>query len=311
MGSALIDVMRARFAPSRLSRSWSQALRPTEAERFARQVSLRWEQAAAELEELIRARGWEPALEDTAEMEDPGSAGAPPARLDLGAAPPRPREAGPPRADPARATRSSLDREAATEGRPRMDPFQVVGQGLESWNVSGEPAVDAPPRVRGATAEPLLEPGLPGSLESADPMPPLETRGRPRSEERVPSRRPLGADGGNAPGRRVDRAPAWRDPSDLEGVQAVVRGSLETGADFPRRHGGGPLGEGASARPGRGFPASEESPRSPRRAGGPGAPAVALGNSRRSTPPEPRLDILIEEARRRAEALEDWERTGF
>ena len=116
MGSALIDVMRARFAPSRLSRSWSQALRLTEAETFARQVSLRWEQAAAELEELIRARVWEPALEDTAEMEDPGSAGASPARFDRGGAHPRAREAGPPRAeDPARRMRFSPVGEAFPE----------------------------------------------------------------------------------------------------------------------------------------------------------------------------------------------------
>ena len=54
MGSALIELLRARFAPSGVSRSWSRALRPTEAERFVRQVSLRWVRAAAELEDLIR-----------------------------------------------------------------------------------------------------------------------------------------------------------------------------------------------------------------------------------------------------------------
>ena len=315
MGSALIDVMRARFAPSRLSRSWSQALRPTEAETFARQVSLRWEQAAAELEELIRARVWEPALEDTAEMEDPGSAGASPARFDRGGAHPRAREAGPPRAeDPARRMRFSPVGESFPERPLWADPYRfIVAQGLEASSASGEPTGAAVPRARSARAdEPLLEPGsLRGREEPGDPMPPLEPRGRPRSEAGEPSRGAPGAREGDGTARRVDRAPPGRALSDLDELIAVARGSPETTPGFPRRHGRGASDDPAAVRPGGGFPASGESPRHLRRAGGPGAPSGAAESPRRGTPPEPRLDLLIEEARRRADALEDWERTGF
>jgi hypothetical protein len=145
-------------------------------------------------------------------------------------------------------------------------------------------------------------------------MMPIEPHRRFELEARGPSRGSPAVPPGEAPWRRAAPAPGpgGRPVFELDPRIAVPRAPLEE-PDVPRRDGGLSPRAGASARAAApGFPGHEESPRYRRRDGGPAAPAAASGRTpRRAASPGPPLDLLVEEARRRAEALEDWERTGF
>ena len=314
MGGALIELMRGRYGPSRVSSAWALASSPTGAERFAREVSFRWERAAADLEDLIRARMPPPGHEQTAETAATAPPGAAPARLHSGVVP-RDREADPPPAGPARRIPSFPVRPDAGGRRMPLEPSWTLAAGFEAWSdATGEGADPRPRRARGEGAPGgELEPEPLPCEESDHPISPEAPR-RLESKAWTPSRGSFAVGPGETPRRRVD--PGRREGSALDpgaGI-AVPHAPLEE-PPFPGRGGAASSPDAGASFLGAGrrrFHGLEESPRRLPRDGGSTAPADASGRSpRRFAPPGPPLELLVEEARRRAEALEDWERTGF
>lgn len=311
MGGALIDLMRGRYGPSGVSSAWALAASPTEAERFSREVSLRWERAAAELEELIRARMPAPEHERmalTVETAPPGRAAA---TLDRNLMP-RVRRADPPRTDPVRRIPFSADRQNPGGRRIALEPSRILAEGPEAWiDPHGELADALSRRGPGERVpEPEIEPGAPCPGESHPSMP-HEGRRRPESEAWAPSRGSRAAAPGEASWRRAGSSP--RDGADDDRLIPVPREPLEEPRLPSRGADAFSPGAGASFRAaGPAFHGFDENPRPLLRDGGPTAPAAASGRSpRRGASPGPPLELLVEEARRQAEALEDWERTGF
>ena len=98
---------------------------------------------------------------------------------------------------------------------------------------------------------------------------------------------------------------------DLDRIGAAPGSSLESPRFRPSGAGEFPPGAVGPVRPGPGVAGIDEITGHTRRAGGPVSTFGPGRSPRRRSPPGPRLDLLVEEARRRAEALEDWERTGF
>jgi hypothetical protein len=314
MGRALIDLVRARHAPSRLSTAWAAAARLTPAERLARDASLRWERAAAELEDLIRAR--RPAREPRAAYleVDPDPTGVDAPQVAPETARGRAARAGTGRWEPVRGGRL-VD---ATEAWPRgglRDREDIAADAIEERRWFREPAGSVPP---GIARPQLADPASvePGTDRGGEPLPewPLASR------RLGPSAGIHDAGTGAAAGRTDPGLPlepgAGLEPMPSGLVPVPDRSSgVGRGEDLrwlPRREAEpGPRASPARNALSERLPAPGDVHRALQREHGPVTPAGAGRHPGCPETPGLRLDILLEDARRRAESIEDWEATSF
>lgn len=317
MRNRLIDEVRARYSPEGLYVLWPAASRPAAAESFAAEVALRWEEGAEAMLEALRRLASRPEVErvsaDGRERADAGRAAPEEAEEEERRRPSRP--------IPADGLRAERQDGAAPEesARPRAPeagslPGEVPGRLRRGAPPAAEPAGES------ALREPAGSRGFPRPRPSAGPSAAAEAaEGRAPGSMAVPpvarARRAGGEDLDRTEELRLGaateesgRAAAADRPSPIE---AEVGGSriapAGRGLDAPRRS-----GSGREALPGGRAGTDERPPE--RLAGSSRRLGEALDDLEALDLEEERLaalEALLLERRRREEAIEEWERTGF
>jgi len=329
MRAALIDHVRERFRPARLYVLWGAASASPPLERFASQVSLRWEWAAEAILEGLRNLSRSPVQEafHPAEVHAPrrGTRGsAPTIREDDQDGTLRAVEEGEAASRRGRSPYVSAGAAAGTMSQPRKRPLPGPSQaspvpGPEEWRPGPYEAQGTRrrrARASASTAEPVAD--RQGEVESPSSGP---SRRRPRRRD------------AEVPGRALDRGlePSPSSPSRLFGPTRSSREALSA-PPGPERQGVSP-GYGPAAREVDGLRAAGGVESTLRR---PGATGRTLGpgkvrrhprerlretDAKRGDRPvlEPIADELsgsevaewLREVARRQDALKEWERTGF
>lgn len=315
MNHALTTLARARYRPARLSVLAPWALERTPAERLARDVSLRWEEAADAFLEALLALGSGRGLDRSVDPAvGAGRRRSPGGRGSEEAAGGGARRWGPGVVAPGRA-RPDLEEE---EGEA---PFPEVEEASRPGTFRAPPSRDTGALETGSRG---ARPRASGPRGEVGGRPGMEA-GRPGEPPALPRDRPVRPVGFEAPGHAMDAGggrgaqpllsrPDLPDPA--PGGVPTRRGRAEALPEAgPPARGNAPS---AFAGPPLSRPLARRSPgpsaAGPREAAGlVGPPREDAGDSLpsgRAFDPFA-LEALLDDLRRRDEALEEWARTGF
>jgi hypothetical protein len=311
MDRSLTTLARERYRPARLSTLAPWVLERTPAERLAIDVAHRWEEAADAFLEALLALGSGRGFDRSLERGAPADRG----------------EAGDEREEPARPGHRRV--RAGGTGTARDRPV-LEGEKVEaSFPPEGDSA------TRSVTFDEAL-PREPGALEADSIAARLRAPGAGEEGGRRPAGPALPGEPPASPRTRAVRPdgfePPWTaaDPGEDRGPRPLARGGAARaiGGEAPVPRGrvgplpepGSPARSGTSAVPGGGSrrprPVARPERAAPVRREEPGFEdaqredaGARLAGSRSLDPLA--IEALLDDLRRRNEALEEWARTGF